>query len=365
MLDAEGRTLTLPFFLSDVPSLSSFLTLDERAKQEIESVGRVYPFRVPRCYAALMDAGNPCCPIRLQAVPSAEELAGTGVADPLGERDISITPTFLKRYPKRGVFLVGSECAMYCRFCNRRRLVGRGFRPEDSWEDTLLHIERSPDVEEVILSGGDPLMLDPRQLDYILSRLRRIDHIRVIRISSRMPVVFPERTEAHRKAIARWGPLWFVVHVNHPREVTGEFVGAVRALREAGAVMVSQTVLLRRVNDCAHILARLFEKLVEAGVKPYYLFQLDDVMGATHFKVRLETGFAIMRALRASVSGLCVPQYALDITGGLGKIPLESGYVKRRNGDRVSMENLEGKRGVYRDNGEASRCNECGICRGR
>ena len=135
-------------------------------------------------------------------------------------------------------------------------------------------------------------------------------------------------------------------------------------MHEAGAVTVSQTVLLRRVNDCPHILARLFEKLVEVGIKPYYLFQLDDVIGATHFKVRLETGVAIMRALRASVSGLCIPQYALDITGGLGKVPLECGYVKQREGDRVVMENLQGNRGFYRDDGKKSRCNECGICRG-
>ena len=180
-----------------------------------------------------------------------------------------------------------------------------------------------------------------------------------------MPVVFPERIGIHRKAIKKHGPLWFIVHINHPREMTAEFFGAIRALRETGAAIVSQTVLLRRVNDCPHILARLFERLVEAGVKPYYLFQLDDVTGAAHFKVRLETGASIMRSLRSSVSGLCMPQYAVDITGGLGKIPLEAGYVKRRQKDRVVMESLEGRRGVYLDNGETSRCNECGVCRSR
>jgi lysine 2,3-aminomutase len=341
------------------------LGLDNSSRQEIESVGRVYPFTVPTYYAGLMEPGNPRCPIRLQAVPSAEELASTGIADPLGEHKIAATPTFFRRYPKRGVFLVAAQCAMYCRFCNRRRLVGRGFKPEDFREETLLYLERSPDITEVILSGGDPLMLDPPELDYILSRLRRIDRIKVIRISSRMPVVFPGRTEVYRKAIKRHGPLWFVVHINHPREVTAEFIGAIKGLHEAGAVIVSQTVLLRRVNDCPHILARLFERLVEEGVKPYYLFQLDDVVGATHFKVRLETGAAIMRALRASVSGLCMPSYALDITGGLGKIPLESGCVRQRKGDRVFMENLQGEQGVYRDDGKESRCNDCGICRGR
>jgi len=164
--------------------------------------------------------------------------------------------------------------------------------------------------------------------------------------------------------LKRHGPVWFVVHINHPREVTAEFIGVIKALHEAGAHVVSQTVLLRRINDCPHILGRLFERLVDAGVKPYYLFQLDDVIGATHFKVRLETGFAIMAALRASVSGLCLPQYALDITGGLGKIPLECGYVRKREGHLVHMRNLQGKRGVYNDDGQISRCNGCGICRG-
>jgi lysine 2,3-aminomutase len=363
MSGVEGKALTLPFFLSDAASLSSFLGLDDRSKQEIESVGQVYPFRVPAYYAGLMERDNPFCPIRLQAVPSLEELAGTGVPDPLGEHSIAATPTFFRRYPKRGVFIVASQCAMYCRFCNRRRLVGTGFRPEEFWEESLQYLKRSTDITEVILSGGDPLMLDPDDLDRLLSRLRGIDHIKVIRISSRVPVVLPERLEIHKKSLKRYGPLWFVLHVNHPREMTAESLGALRRLHEAGAYVVSQTVLLRRINDCPHILARLFERLVEVGVKPYYLFQLDDVMGATHFKVRLETGAAIMHALRASVSGLCLPQYALDITGGLGKIPLEGSYVKLREGDSVHMENLQGKEGVYGDDGQISRCNGCAICR--
>jgi lysine 2,3-aminomutase len=310
-----------------------------------------------------METDNPFCPIRLQAIPSVKELDGRGVTDPLGENAISITPSFFKRYPGRGVFLVTAECAVFCRFCNRRRLVGRGFTPEASREETLDYLEHCEEIGEVILSGGDPLMADPSELEYILGRLRSIGHLRVIRVSSRMPVVFPDYLYRHSKAIRKHGPLWFVVHINHPREVTPEFAGAIHELHRAGAWIVSQTVLLRRVNDCPHILARLFEGLVELGVKPYYLFQLDDVVGATHFKVRLETGLAIVRALRGLVSGLCMPQYALDITDGLGKIPLENGYIRQREGNRVDMENLYGQHGAYADDGEESRCNNCGLCR--
>ena len=353
----EGR------LISDVEGLSGLISLDGKSIKEIGRVSAVYPFRVPRFYGSLMERENPLCPIRLQAVPTAAELGGQGVTDPLGEGRISVTPSFFTRYPGRGVFLVTAECAMYCRFCNRRRLVGRGFRPQDSREETLAYLEQCDEIREVIVSGGDPLMLQPAELEYVLGRLRKIERIGVVRVSTRVPVVFPEGLERHRRAIKRHGPLWFIIHINHPREVTPEFTGAVRALREAGAIVISQTVLLRRVNDCRHILARLFEKLVELGVKPYYLFQLDDVVGATHFKVRLETGIGIMRALRKSVSGLCIPHYALDITGGLGKIPLENGYIRGREGQRVFMENLYGEEGAYMDDGEESGCNDCGICR--
>jgi lysine 2,3-aminomutase len=358
----EGNGVTLPFF-SDVESLSRFVVLEKETKKNIENVSRHYPFRISPFYASLMEAENPRCPIRLQAIPSVEELGSQGVPDPLGESGIAVTPSFYKRYPKRGVFLVCAECAMYCRFCNRRRFVGKGFKPEDSREETLAYIEQSKDITEVILSGGDPLMLEQGDLGYILERLKRMKHIRLIRISSRMPVVFPERALTHVQTIAKYAPLWLIVHTNHPREISREFVGVIRQLRAVGVSVVSQSVLLRGVNDCHYILGRLFERLVEVGIKPYYLFQLDDVRGATHFKVRLDTGMAIMRSLRAEVSGLCIPQYAVDITGGLGKIPLEGGYLKDRDGDAVNMTNLYDKEGIYLDNGGASTCLQCGLCK--
>jgi lysine 2,3-aminomutase len=362
MKGAEGKPLTLPLF-SDVESLSRVITLSDESKKEIESVSRIYPFRVSRFYASLMKPEDPLCPIRLQAIPSKDELAGRGVTDPLGEKRIEATPAFFQRYRDRGVFIVAAKCATYCRFCNRRRLVGRGFDPETYRERTIEYLERHRELREVIISGGDPLILSPPELDYIIGRLTKMDHIRVLRVSSRMPVMDPERVRLHQKALKKQRCLWFVVHVNHPKEVTPEFLDAIRIIRETGAQVISQTVLLRRVNDCRHILAHLFERLIEAGVKPYYLFQLDDVVGSTHFKVRLDKGVEIMKALRGSASGLCMPQYAVDITGGLGKVPLENGYVKKRKGERVYFENLYGEKGTYLDDGEESRCNNCGMCR--
>jgi lysine 2,3-aminomutase len=361
MCDTEGRPLTLPFF-SSIESLSRTITLSAETRALIADVAHAFPFRITPFYARLMQRDNEACPIRLQAVPSGEELAGAGVADPLGEREIALTPCLFKRYPRRAVFLAAAECAMYCRFCNRKRLVGTGFRPEAFREETLAYLERHDDIDECIISGGDPLILSAAELEHILRRLRAIAHLKVIRISSRMPVVSPERVHDHVEALRRYGPVWFIVHINHPREVTPEFLEAVRAVRAANAAVVSQTVLLRRGNDCPHILGLLFDLLVRAGIKPYYLFQLDDVTGAAHFKVRIETGLAIMKALRRSRSGLSVPQYAVDITGGLGKVPLEHGCIKGREGARLTIENLYGERGVYMDDGLESTCNNCGIC---
>ncbi len=312
-----------------------------------------------------MDRENPLCPIRLQAIPSVQELQTGGGPDPLSEAAIGVTPSFLKRYPRRGVFLVSSECAMYCRFCNRKRAVGKGRSWEESIEETFRYLEKDEEISEVILSGGDPFMLPPTRLACILERLRSIKRIDVLRISTRFPVVFPEGVHReHVKTIRRHAPVWLIIHINHPKEVTSEFAEVVAMLRKAGAVLISQTVLLRGINDCAHVLAGLFQRLVGLGVKPYYLFQLDDVQGAQHFKVRLSTGMALMKQLRRDMSGLCIPQYALDITGGLGKVPLESSYTGKRKGKNLVLQNADGDKGEYRDDGRKSRCHGCGFCQG-
>jgi lysine 2,3-aminomutase len=353
-----------PSFVSTVRELSHRLLLQESEKKTLERVVQTYPFRIPAFYAALMDGENPACPIRLQAVPSVRELKPGGEPDPLDEAGIGVTPSFLKRYPGRGVFLFSSECAMYCRFCNRKRAVGKGHAWEESTEETFRYLEKDHGISEVILSGGDPMMLEPARLAYILERLRSNKHIQVVRISTRFPVVFPEGVQQeHLKAIRKHAPIWVIIHTNHPKEITRQFAEVVGMLREAGAVLISQTVLLRGVNDCPHILSGLFEGLVRLGIKPYYLFQLDDAQGAQHFKVRLSAGMAIMKELRRSLSGLCIPQYALDITGGVGKVPLEPTYIGRRKGNSLVLRNPAGEKGIYRDDGRKSRCHNCGYCR--
>lgn len=357
-----GAFRGLPF-LSNPQQLFEIAPLHDVDVRDVVAVSELYPFKIPLFYARLIDWENPGCPIRLQSVPSARELTDPGNPDPLNEASIQITPCFLKRYPKRGVFLVSGECAMYCRFCNRRRMVGKGWRPELTREETLNYLEDDPEISEVILSGGDPMMLPADELGYILERLRGISRIQTIRISSRLPIVFPMGVQRdHLRAIKKASPVWFIVHINHPKEITSEFLEVVKELREVGAILLSQTVLLRMVNDCSHILANLFERLIQAGVKPYYLFQLDDVAGAGHFKVKVETGLSIIKQLRREVSGLCIPHYAIDITGGLGKVPIDNRYIDGRGEDGLRVKNLAGQVGLYRDDSESSKCSACGIC---
>ncbi len=359
--DAEGSLPALPFVYS-AEALSKFITLDSDQQNAIRRVCRTHPFRIPLFYLKLMETNNPFCPIRQQAIPSAEELQDEGNDDPLNEQDISITPVLMRRYPGRAVFLISAECAMYCRFCNRKRMVGRGWDPGEFFEESFRYLSGDATIREVILSGGDPFMIPPDLLDKILSRLRTMQHIKTIRISTRLPVVDPERmTGKHFRVLKKHEPLWIVIHINHPQEITPEFLENVKRFRSAGSAMVSQTVLLRNINDCENILLKLFETLVSAGVKPYYLFQLDEVRGGQHFKVRLEKGIQIMKALRAKASGLAMPQYAIDITGGLGKVPVDYVYLKGRKGKKAYIENLSGITGTYMDNGKRSRCNKCGL----
>jgi lysine 2,3-aminomutase len=359
----RGGTSTALPFIHTVKALSNYLYLDKKTKEEIEKVSVSHPFRIPKFYLDLMEKDNPLCSIRKQSIPSKEELTGDGDTDPLNEKNISLTPSFFKRYQNRGVFLVSSDCAMYCRFCNRRRLIGKKWDARSYWEDTLQYLEMDREIHEVIISGGDPFMLSPDELDYILARLRSIRRIKTIRISTRMPVVYPEGLHRdHFDALKKSSPLWIVIHINHPREVSADFIETVNRLRDAGGIIISQTVLLRGVNDCPHVLARLFESLVYCGVKPYYLFQLDEVRGAGHFKVKLKKGIEIMRYLRANVSGLAMPQYALDITGGLGKVALDYEYIKKRRGNKILVEGLSGKTGIYNDDAKQSSCSGCNIC---
>ena len=310
----------------------------------LEEVAARYPMRVNPYYLGLIkEVGDP---IWKQAVPAEEELRDAVCpADPLEEENQSPVPNLVHRYPDRVLFLVCSECAMYCRFCTRKRKVGGDDMQIDraSIERGLAYIREHGEIRDVILSGGDPLLLSDERLEWILKELRAIPHVEIIRIGSRVPVVLPQRiTGALVRLLRRFHPLYLNTHFNHPDEITEVAAKACARLADAGIPLGNQTVLLRGVNDDPAVMKHLMRKLLAIRVKPYYLYQADMVQGTDHFRTSVEEGLEIIRALRGHTSGLGVPAYVIDAPGGGGKIPLLPDYLQSL-GDEVVLKNYRGE----------------------
>jgi len=287
--------------------------------------------------ADLVDPTDPADPIARQFVPDAAELntRPEELADPIGDAAHSPIPGIVHRYPDRVLLKLLHACPVYCRFCFRREMVGPGGEAmsEAELEAAVAYIRARPQIWEAILTGGDPLMLAPRRLADVVARLDAVPHLGVIRLHSRVPVVEPERITAELVAALRASDsaVWLAIHSNHPRELTPAARDAIRRLADAGIALVSQTVLLRGVNDDAATLEALFRALVQARVKPYYLHHPDLARGTGHFRLTIAEGQALMRALRGRVSGLCQPTYVLDIPGGHGKAPIGPTYLSQAN----------------------------------
>ena len=303
---------------------------------ELEKVAARYAIAVTPEIAALIDAGDPDDPIARQFIPSADELVeqpGEN-ADPIGDDAHSPVPGIVHRYPDRVLFKLVHVCAVYCRFCFRREMVGPGKATalsEGAYRDALDYIRTHPEVWEVILTGGDPLMLSPRRLAEIMSDLAAIDHVRIIRIHTRVPIADPARVNAEMIAALRTdgATTWVAIHANHPRELSASARAACARLADAGIPLVSQSVLLRGVNDDAATLEALMRALVECRIKPYYLHHGDLAPGTAHLRTTIEQGQALVRGLRGRVSGLCQPDYVLDIPGGHGKAPIGPNYLSQ------------------------------------
>ncbi|MSO77690.1 MAG: lysine-2,3-aminomutase-like protein [Alphaproteobacteria bacterium] len=280
----------------------------------------------------LIDPADPADPIARQFVPGAEEatIAPEERADPIGDEVHSPLKGIVHRYPDRVLLKATHVCPVYCRFCFRREAVGPGGEAlsETELADAIDYIRERRDIWEVILSGGDPLMLSPRRLGAIIGQLAGVEHVGVIRVHTRVPVADPARvTAAMVKALVAATPVYVAIHCNHPLELTEAALAALRRLAQAGLPLVAQTVLLKGVNDDADTLARLFRGLVQAHVRPYYLHHGDLARGTSHFRTSIAEGQALMRALRGRVSGLCLPTYVLDIPGGHGKVPVGPAYL--------------------------------------
>ncbi len=293
---------------------------------------------------------EPGDPIWKQYVPDLQELEVVdGVLDSLNEEADSPVPNITHRYPNRALFLVSPVCAAYCRFCTRRRKVGDPDKIKMSeLESAFRYLEEHEEIQDVILSGGDPLLLSDRRLDLILGRLRKIQHLEIIRIGSRIPSQLPERiTPQLCKVLKKHHPLYINTHFNHPAELTPAAVEALGMLADAGVPLGCQTVLLEGVNDDVEIMRELMRKLIAARVRPYYLYMCDNVAGVEHFKTNVEKGLEIIDGLRGWTSGLAVPHFAIDAPGGGGKVPLLPQYVEEITEDEVVLRNYRGERYVW------------------
>jgi lysine 2,3-aminomutase len=318
---------------------------------DLEKVAARYAIAVTPHVAALIDPDDPQDPIARQYIPSAEELVAqpNEKPDPIGDDARSPVSGIVHRYPDRVLFKLVHVCAVYCRFCFRREMVGPGKATalsEGAYENALAYIRAHSEIWEVILTGGDPLMLSPRRLAEIMVDLAGIDHVRVIRIHTRVPVAEPSRISREMISAlkARGAATWVALHANHVRELTREARAACAAMIDAGIPMVSQSVLLRGVNDDPAVLEALMRGFVECRIKPYYLHHGDLAPGTSHLRTTLEQGQQLMRALRGRVSGLCQPEYVVDIPGGHGKAPIGPNYLSPDNSFSAESEQPVEKR---------------------
>jgi lysine 2,3-aminomutase len=314
--------------------------------EAIEKTAEVFRWNITPYYARLMDPDDPSCPIRRQVVPTMDELAPdlVGVTDPLAEVAHSPVKNLVHNYEDRVAFCVTAECAIYCRYCLRKRMVGDAqfFMRKGELQEAIDYIAAHDEIRDVLLTGGDPLTFNERNLEWILRRLRAIDHVELIRFGTRMPVKLPYRiTESLCDMIAQYHPVWINTHFNHPKELTEDAAAAVGRLKAAGVPVGNQTVLLRGINDDAATMKALNEGLVRMRVRPYYLYQAQLIGGTAHLRTPIETGMHIMRQLRGRTSGFAIPDYVLDTP--YGKVPLNRSYVRGRAADHVVMESYGGQ----------------------
>jgi len=323
--------------------------------EEIEGIkhskGRL-ALAVTPYFASLMDPSNPNCPIRRQAIPRIEErhISKNDMVDPCGEDKDSPVPGLVHRYPDRVLLLVTDQCAVYCRYCTRRRLVGTNERSitQGNFEEVLKYLKTHRKVRDVLLSGGDPLLLENERLEEMLSRLRALPHIELLRIGTRVPVTLPQRiTGGLVRMLKKYHPIMISIHFTHPKEVTEAVRRACNDLADGGIPLGSQTVLLKGINDKPYIMKKLVQELLKIRVRPYYIYQCDLAIGTEHFRTSIATGIQIIEKLRGHTTGYAVPTYVVDAPGGGGKIPVEPVYLVSRGKGKVVLRNYEGKTFEY------------------
>jgi lysine 2,3-aminomutase len=352
--------------ITDVETLKKVITLTAEEEEGIRTTLARFRMAVSPYYASLMDPDDRCCPIRKQGVPTLHEThkAPEDLEDPLSEDEDSPVAGLTHRYPDRVLFQVTDQCTMYCRHCTRRRMVGVNdkMRSKTELSADIDYIRETPEVRDVLLSGGDPLTLGDDQIEWIIAELRNIPHVEIIRIGSRTPVVLPQRiTPELVDMLTKYHPIWFNTHFNHPAEITEESARACDLLTRGGIPVGNQSVLLRGVNDCIHVMKALVHGLLKIRVRPYYLYQCDLSVGIEHFRTSVGKGIEIMERLRGHTSGLAIPTFVVDAPGGGGKIPVMPQYMISRSDHKIIFRNYEGFISSYTE--PVINHDECPICK--
>ncbi len=353
--------------IETLEDLKKYVSLTPEEEEGVKKTLQTLRMAITPYYVSLIDPNNPECPVRKQAVPTGKETyqSPADLLDPLHEDEDSPVPGLTHRYPDRVLLLITDMCSMYCRHCTRRRFAGQkdGESAIERIDRAIEYIAKTPQVRDVLLSGGDALMVSDERLEYIISRLRQIPHVEIVRIGSRTPVVCPQRiTDDLVNMLKKYHPIWLNTHFNHPQEVTKEAAEACAKLANAGIPLGNQTVLLRGVNDCVNTMKKLMHELVKMRVRPYYIYQCDLSMGIEHFRTPVSKGIEIIEGLRGHTSGYAVPTFVVDAPGGGGKTPVMPQYVISQAPGKVVLRNFEGVITTYTEPTDYKNECKCQYC---
>lgn len=334
--------------------LSQIIRLTAEEEKGIDKAKGRLSMAITPYWATLMDPEDPACPIRRQAVPVSTEsiISPHEMADPCAEDRDSPAPHLVHRYPDRVLLLATEHCAMYCRHCTRRRLVGEHGQeeanPQTKFDAAVEYIKENRKIRDVLISGGDPLILEDEEIEDLIKKIRSISHVEFLRVGTRIPVTLPQRiTEKLVNMLKKYSPIWMSIHFNHPKEIAKRSKIACDMLSDAGIPLGSQSVLLKGINDRPYIMKKLVHELLQVRVRPYYIYQCDPVRGTQHFRTPVAVGINIMEKLRGHTSGYAVPTYVIDGPGGGGKIPVGPNYVLSQAKGKYVLRNYKGKIYTY------------------
>ncbi|MCL2217829.1 MAG: lysine 2,3-aminomutase [Defluviitaleaceae bacterium] len=357
--------------VNTVDELKKLIPISKTEEDDIASCLKEFRMAITPYYLSLVNLDEPHDPIRLQCIPTGYELSrmAEDLDDPLHEDKDSPVKGLTHRYPDRALMFITDQCGMYCRHCTRRRFAGQqdDSLPMEQVEEAIAHIAKTPVIRDVLLSGGDPLLLEDDRLEYIIKKLHAIEHVEIVRLGSRLPVVLPQRiTDDLCKMLKKYHPIWINTHFNHPNEITSEAVAACEKMADAGIPLGNQSVLLSGVNDCVHVMKDLVRKLVKMRIRPYYIYQCDLSQGLSHFRTPISKGIEIIEALRGHTSGFAVPTFVVDAPGGGGKIPVMPNYLISQGRNNAILRNYEGVITTYTEPEKYStrKCT-CDVCSGK